>query len=111
MALAHLRGKFRSEKLKDGTAATDSPSIFKTQMTALDDEDDDGWSSCEDKSYDIVEDSGGTAKRVRTKESVGLIICSKTAIVYVTIHHETSVKSPLGHFQFMLYLESTCPKL
>ena len=30
---------------------------------------------------------------------------------YVTIHHETSVKSPLGHFQFMLYLESTCPKL
>ena len=31
--------------------------------------------------------------------------------VYVTIHHETSIKSPLGHFQFMLYLESTCPKL
>ena len=30
---------------------------------------------------------------------------------YVTIHHETSVKSPLGHFQIMLYLESTCPKL
>ena len=29
---------------------------------------------------------------------------------YVTIHHETSVKSPLmGHFQFMLYLEGTCP--
>ena len=30
---------------------------------------------------------------------------------YVTIHHETGVKSPLGHFQFMLYLESICPKL
>ena len=35
----------------------------------------------------------------------------KQIVHYVTIHHETSVKSPLGHFQFMLYLESTCPKL
>ena len=26
-------------------------------------------------------------------------------IIFVTIHHETSVKSPLGHFQFMLNLE------
>ena len=33
------------------------------------------------------------------------------SFLIVTIHHETSVKSPLGHFQFMLYLESTCPKL
>ena len=30
---------------------------------------------------------------------------------YVTIHHETSVKSPLGNFQFTVYLESTYPKL
>ena len=30
---------------------------------------------------------------------------------YVTIHHETGVKSRLGHFQFMLYLESISPKL
>ena len=32
-------------------------------------------------------------------------------MTFVTIHHETNVKSPLGHVQFMLYLESTCPKL
>ena len=36
---------------------------------------------------------------------------SNWALVNVTIRHETSAKSPLGHFQFMLYLESTCPKL
>ena len=32
-------------------------------------------------------------------------------VKYVTIHHETSVKSPVGHFQFMSYPKSTCPKL
>ena len=31
--------------------------------------------------------------------------------INVTIHHETSVKSPLGNFPILLYLESTCPKL
>ena len=47
---------------------------------------------------------------------VGFIVACRLGLeydsmVFVTIHHETSVKSPLGHFQFMLYLESTCPKL
>ena len=32
-------------------------------------------------------------------------------LIFETIHHENSVKPPLGHFQFILYLESTCPKL
>ena len=35
----------------------------------------------------------------------------RNVVQYVTIHHKTSVKSPQGHFQIMLYLKSTCPKL
>ena len=32
-------------------------------------------------------------------------------ITFVTIHKETSLKSPLWVIQIMLYLESACPKL
>ena len=45
--------------------------------------------------------------QVRIPKRVQIFFSKK----YVTIHHKTSVKSPLGHFHFMLYLGSTCPKL
>ena len=58
------------------------------------------------KGYEkFVCDDGGTALDNSPIEiHVKMSDFKTTLSIYVTIHHETGVKSPLGHFQFMLYL-------
>ena len=65
--------------------------------------------------YDIAAQVSSHKSILKVKTLKATLCCQKakpgqTAIMLrntnVTIHHETSVESPLGHFQFMLYLES-----